>query len=220
MRYLGMRTLTEFLPASQPGPDGVDLQALLERVPPAVVTELAVDILGADAHGADRPLAGDVVPDRRRRARRTTRASWVGTFLNARAGTIYAGTSPGPAQHHRRDGARPPQGAPAADAGAWRETSRGDQAALTPAVAPSRVGRRVARVLVRVRRCGRPRCVQLFAARRRRAGGGGRRSSRCPIRTTSGSACRPPTATTGDRPSRPTSITYLHWCRQWPSRAA
>ena len=43
--------------------------------------------------GAERAPAGVVVPDRRRRARRTRRASWVDTFLNARAGTIYAGTS-------------------------------------------------------------------------------------------------------------------------------
>ena len=75
-----------------PGPDGGDLQAVLERVPQG------------------RHRAGDRHPRRRRRwcrpagrrrrrsrptmpARRTVTASWVGTFLNARAGTIYAGSS-------------------------------------------------------------------------------------------------------------------------------
>ena len=34
MRYLGMRTLTKYLAGGHPGPGGVDLQAVLERVPP------------------------------------------------------------------------------------------------------------------------------------------------------------------------------------------
>ena len=77
----------------------------------SVVTELAVDILGADAlvPTGRAPVVG--VPDRRRRARRTPRARGSTTFLNARAGTIYAGTVPDPAQHPRRDGPRPAQGA-------------------------------------------------------------------------------------------------------------
>ncbi len=49
MRYLGMRTLTQFLRRPAPRARRLDLQAVLERVPPKVVTELAVDILGADA---------------------------------------------------------------------------------------------------------------------------------------------------------------------------
>ena len=57
-----------------------------------MVTELAVDILGADAPGPDRPPAVARVPDRRPGAPNSS-ASWVGTFLNARAGTIYAGSS-------------------------------------------------------------------------------------------------------------------------------
>ena len=91
MRYLGMRMLTQFLAGHQPGPDGGDHEAVLERVPP-------------DRHGV-----GGRHP-RRRRDCPTGRpplsvfgtddasapnrsATWVGAFLNARSGTIYAGSS-------------------------------------------------------------------------------------------------------------------------------
>ena len=52
-------------------------------------------------------------------------ASWVGTFFNARAGTIYAGLEPDPAQHPRRDGARPAQGARGRRPSTWREQQAG-----------------------------------------------------------------------------------------------
>jgi alkylation response protein AidB-like acyl-CoA dehydrogenase len=91
MRYLGKRTLTSWLAGAQPGPDGSIFKLCWSEFHQAL-TELAVDVLGAAAltpHGrwprsafqTDDPGAPN------------DSASWVGTFLNARAGTIYAGTS-------------------------------------------------------------------------------------------------------------------------------
>lgn len=91
MRLLGMRTLTGFLKGGQPGP-GESAFKLYWSEYHRRVTELAVDILGPDAmvpdgmwpatsFHADNPGAPN------------DSASWVGTFYNARAGTIYAGTS-------------------------------------------------------------------------------------------------------------------------------
>jgi len=91
MRYLGLRTLTKFLAGHHPGPDGA-ISKLYWSEYHRAVTEVAVDILGADAmvpvgrkpsssFGADDAGAGN------------SSMSWVMTFLNARAGTIYAGSS-------------------------------------------------------------------------------------------------------------------------------
>jgi alkylation response protein AidB-like acyl-CoA dehydrogenase len=91
MRYLGMRSLTGFLAGHQPGPEAGTFKLYWSEYHRAV-TELAVDILGADALApsgrwpassfqADDPGAPN------------DSASWVGTFFNARAGTIYAGSS-------------------------------------------------------------------------------------------------------------------------------
>ena len=55
------------------------------------VTELAVDILGADGLAPTGSWPSSSFHHRRPR-RPNAVASWVGTFLNARAGTIYAGT--------------------------------------------------------------------------------------------------------------------------------
>jgi hypothetical protein len=92
MRYLGMRALTDFLSGQHPGPDAA-ITKLYWSEYHKVSTELAMDILGpagmvptgrepsnsfqTDDPGTD-PLGS---------------ASWAGTFLNARAGTIYAGSS-------------------------------------------------------------------------------------------------------------------------------
>jgi alkylation response protein AidB-like acyl-CoA dehydrogenase len=91
MRYLGMRSLTRFLAGEHPGPDAGIFKLYWSEYH-RLVTELSVDILGADAmvpsgrwpassFQADDPGAPN------------DSASWVGTFLHARAGTIYAGTS-------------------------------------------------------------------------------------------------------------------------------
>ncbi len=91
MRYLGMRALTRYVRGEHPGPDGA-ISKLYWSEYHKVVTELAIDILGAAA----------LVPEGRWPATSfqadlpgapNDPASWVGTFYNARAGTIYAGTS-------------------------------------------------------------------------------------------------------------------------------
>jgi len=91
MRYLGMKTLTRFLNGEHPGPDSAIFKLFWSEYH-RKVTELAIDVLGSDAmvpegrwpataFQADTPGAPN------------DSASWVGTFYNARAGTIYAGTS-------------------------------------------------------------------------------------------------------------------------------
>jgi alkylation response protein AidB-like acyl-CoA dehydrogenase len=91
MRYSGMRVLTQFLNGHHPGPDAA-IGKLYWSEYHKLVTELAVDLYGAEgmttsgrepssAFGADDAGAPN------------TTASWVNTFLNARAGTIYAGSS-------------------------------------------------------------------------------------------------------------------------------
>jgi alkylation response protein AidB-like acyl-CoA dehydrogenase len=91
MRYNGMRTLTKFLQGHHPGPDAA-ISKLYWSEYHKIATELAIDILGADA----------MVPSGRRPSTAfqsddagapNSSWSWVGTFLNARAGTIYAGSS-------------------------------------------------------------------------------------------------------------------------------
>ena len=91
MRYSGMRVLTQFLAGHHPGPDAA-ISKLYWSEYHKVVTELAVDILGADAlvptgRGPSTAFQTDDAG-----APNSTN-SWVGTFLNARAGTIYAGSS-------------------------------------------------------------------------------------------------------------------------------
>jgi alkylation response protein AidB-like acyl-CoA dehydrogenase len=57
-----------------------------------VVTELAVDILGADGMHIEGKLPSSSFSTDSPGAPNES-GSWLGTFLNARAGTIYAGTS-------------------------------------------------------------------------------------------------------------------------------
>ena len=91
MRYNGMRTLTKFLAGHHPGPDGA-ISKLYWSEYHLAVSELAVDILGADALApTGRPPSSAFQTDDA--GAPNSSASWVGTFLNARAGTIYAGSS-------------------------------------------------------------------------------------------------------------------------------
>ncbi len=91
MRYAGYKALTSFLNGKQPGADASTGKLFWSQYHQEI-TELAVDILGADAmtptgqgpHGAFRFDAPGAPNDS---------ANWVGVFYNARAGTIYAGTS-------------------------------------------------------------------------------------------------------------------------------
>jgi len=91
MRFMGLGTLTRFINGATPGPSESLFKLYWSEYHKAV-TELSVDILGADAmwiEGAapmtsfSTDLPGSP----------NSSASWVGTFYNARAGTIYAGTS-------------------------------------------------------------------------------------------------------------------------------
>lgn len=90
MRLMGMQTLTKFLGGGQPGP-GESAFKLYWSEYHKEVTELAVDILGAAAMTPDGIAKTSFTADLPGSA--NDAASWVGTFYNARAGTIYAGTS-------------------------------------------------------------------------------------------------------------------------------
>ncbi len=120
MRYLGMRTLTKYLAGGQPGAEASTFKLYWSEYH-KIVTELAVDILGpaalhvvgklpSSAFSADGPGAPN------------DSGSWVGTFYNARAGTIYAGTS----QIQRNIIGEMVLGLPKeprADTGPWNETA-------------------------------------------------------------------------------------------------
>ncbi len=91
MRFLGMRTLTQFLQGHQPGPDAA-IGKLFWSEYHKVVTELAMDMMGADAMvPTGRPPSSAFGADDAGAPNSTN--SWAMTFLNARAGTIYAGSS-------------------------------------------------------------------------------------------------------------------------------
>ena len=91
MRYLGMRTLTQFLQGHHPGPDAA-IGKLFWSEYHKVVTELAMDMMGADAMvpTGRRPSSAFGADDA---GAPNSTNSWAMTFLNARAGTIYAGSS-------------------------------------------------------------------------------------------------------------------------------
>ncbi len=91
MRFNGMRVLTRFLAGHHPGPDGA-ISKLYWSEYHKVVTELSIDIIGADAMvpTGRKPSSAFQADDA---GAPNSSGSWVGTFLNARAGTIYAGSS-------------------------------------------------------------------------------------------------------------------------------
>ena len=91
MRYFGYRALTNFLQGKQPGPDA-SIGKLFWSEYHQELTELSIDILGADAM-----VPAGQAPQTAFRTDQpgspNDTANWVGVFYNARAGTIYAGTS-------------------------------------------------------------------------------------------------------------------------------
>jgi len=91
MRYLGMRTLTKFLAGHHPGPDGAIFKLYWSEYH-KIVTELGVDLLGMDAMAPTgrKPSSAFSTDDA---GAPNDSMSWTMTFLNARAGTIYAGSS-------------------------------------------------------------------------------------------------------------------------------
>jgi alkylation response protein AidB-like acyl-CoA dehydrogenase len=121
MRYLGMRALTSFLRGQPPGPEG-SLGKIFWSEYQQKSTELAMDILGADGLvPSGRPPSNAFQTDDP--GAPNSSASWAVTFLNARAGTIYAGTS----QIQRNIIGEMVLGLPKeprADAGPWNEQGK------------------------------------------------------------------------------------------------
>jgi hypothetical protein len=91
MRFLGQRILHEVLVSGTLGPEA-SISKLYWSEYHQRVTQLALDVLGADAMVVEGRL-----PLRAYRAddpgAPNTSGSWIGAFYNATAGTIYAGTS-------------------------------------------------------------------------------------------------------------------------------
>ncbi len=91
MDYSGKRVLTKFLAGHHPGPDAA-VSKLFWSEYHKVETELALEIIGAGALAPTgrRPSSAFQTDDA---GAPNSTNSWVVTFLNARAGTIYAGSS-------------------------------------------------------------------------------------------------------------------------------
>ena len=92
MRFLGLRALTGFLAGAEPGPDAAIFKLYWSEYHQEI-TELAVDLLGASAMTPSGRWPTTVATVDDVGVDPMSTASWVGTFLNARAGTIYSGTS-------------------------------------------------------------------------------------------------------------------------------
>ena len=91
MRFIGLRTLTTVLAGARPGPES-SMMKLLWSEYHQHVTQLALDVLGADAllmsgRPAASGIAGDAVGSP------FSARSWNEVAMRARSGTIYAGTS-------------------------------------------------------------------------------------------------------------------------------
>ncbi len=91
MRYLGMRTLTKFLAGEHPGADASIFKLYWSEYH-RIVTELGVSLFGAGGMVIDGKFPSSAFSTDSPGAPNDS-GSWIGTFLNARAGTIYAGTS-------------------------------------------------------------------------------------------------------------------------------
>ena len=86
-----MRTLTGFLKGRQPGPQESAFKLYWSEYHKRV-TELSLDILGSEALSLEgSPPSTSFHADNP--GAENSSSSWVGAFYNARAGTIYAGTS-------------------------------------------------------------------------------------------------------------------------------
>lgn len=91
MRYLGYRVLTGYLAGSAPGAES-SVSKLYWSEYHKRATDLAFELAGmrVQVDVGRRPLRGYRTDDP---GAPNTSASWIGSYLNARAGTIYAGTS-------------------------------------------------------------------------------------------------------------------------------
>ncbi len=119
MRFRGMQALTRYLNGDQPGPES-SVGKLFWSEHHLKITESAMNIMGADAMvgfgeetrgGLGAPPIGTT----------NTRSNWIASFMIARPGTIYAGTS----QVQRNIIGERVLGLPKeprADAGPWKDT--------------------------------------------------------------------------------------------------
>ena len=90
MRLSGMQALTKFLSGQHPGPSESTFKLYWSEYHKRL-TELAVDILGPAAMSAESGAKTSFHADLP--GTENNAESWLGAFFNARAGTIYAGTS-------------------------------------------------------------------------------------------------------------------------------
>ena len=122
MRWLGQQVLTGFLNGEPPGPKS-SIGKLNWSEYHRAVTELALDVMGADAmilDGDPGYAAGLGAADA---GTPNTSSAWINSFMVARAGTIYAGTS----QVQRNIVGERVLGLPKeprADEGPWNSTQR------------------------------------------------------------------------------------------------
>jgi hypothetical protein len=91
MQWLGYRALTRLLHGDEPGVAS-SISKLYWSEYHRAVTDLAMEILGPDAMAPTGRAPSNTVRTDDPGAPNSS-ASWVGTWLNARAGTIYAGSS-------------------------------------------------------------------------------------------------------------------------------
>ncbi len=120
LRYLGMRSLTTALSGANPGPESSIVKLFWSEYH-KLVTELALDILGAEAMTPTGDVGGASL--QAFSGGELTSAAAVRTFLGARPGTIYAGTS----QVQRNILGERVLGLPKeprADAGPWNEIGK------------------------------------------------------------------------------------------------
>jgi alkylation response protein AidB-like acyl-CoA dehydrogenase len=91
MRFLGYRVLTGYLSGAAPGPEA-SIAKLYWSEYHQRATDLALELAGMRAQVVTGrpPLRGYRTDDP---GAPNTTGSWIGSYLNARAGTIYAGTS-------------------------------------------------------------------------------------------------------------------------------
>ena len=91
IRFRGMQALTRYLAGKQPGPESAISKIIWSEYAQAY-TELAMEILGPEALAPTGQATGGMLqmPEA---GTENSPLSWVETFLAARAGTIYAGSS-------------------------------------------------------------------------------------------------------------------------------
>ena len=91
MRFRGYQALTRSLAGQRPGPESAISKIIWSEYAQAY-TELAMEILGVEALEMTGQRTGGLLQMPEHGTENSAR-SWVETFMSARAGTIYAGTS-------------------------------------------------------------------------------------------------------------------------------